>query len=167
MQLIAGILTNTPLWFWLILAGLVYLGLRRTRTRETTHVGILTPAALFGLLAIGKLALGHFAAPAVLGTVAGIVAATILLFTVRPGNRARPLEDGKLLIEGEWFSLVLIIVVFSVNYAIAVLSAIQPALAAGENVRFAYGFINALSAGFMIGRAVVYLRKVQRRVQGA
>lgn len=161
MAYLVGILTNTPYWVWLIFAGLIYLGLRRTRTRETTHIGILIPAVIFGLIAVGKLALGQFAAPAMLGTLAGAVAATIMLLVVRPANKAAPLGDGKLLIEGEWFSLCLIVLVFSVNYAIAVMSAIAPLEAATENVRFTYGFINALSAGFMIGRAVIYFRKAK------
>ena len=36
-------------------------------------------------------------------------------------------------------------------------SAINPALAASDNLQFLYGFVNATSAGFMIGRAYAYL----------
>jgi hypothetical protein len=158
MQLITGILINTPIWVWLILAALMYLGLLRTRTRETSSASILLTSSIFLAIAILKLTLGHFAATAVLGTVAGVVAAIILLSVVRPGKNAAWLASGNLQIQGEWFSLTLIMCVFLVNYGIAVTSAISPELAMSENVRFTSGFINALSSGFMVGRAFLYLR---------
>lgn len=152
------IIIHTPLWVWLILAALLTLGLRRTRTRTTSQIGILVPAFIFGAIAIVKLALGHFAQPALLGTAAGVVAAFILLNIVRPGSNARKQHDGLYVIRGEWFSLALILLVFFVNYGLAIIAAMNPVLAASDNARFAYGFINALSAGFMIGRAICYLR---------
>lgn len=157
LQYATGIVTHTPLWVWLILAGLVYLGLQRTKTRELSASRILIPAALFGLIAISRLALGRFAEPAVLGTCAGLVVAFGMLMLVKPGRRARRTDAGTVLIEGEWFSLGLILAIFSVNYGIAVVSAINPALASSDNLRFLYGFVNATSAGFMIGRAYAYL----------
>ncbi len=53
-QYALGIVTHTPLWVWLILAGLVYLGLQRTNTRELSASRIVIPAALFGLVAISR-----------------------------------------------------------------------------------------------------------------
>jgi len=157
LQYAIGIITNTPLWVWLILAGLVYLGLQRTKTRELSMTRIVIPAALFGVLAITRLVLGRFAEPALLGTCAGLIAAFGLLMLVKPGRRARRLETGNIMIEGEWFSLGLILAIFTVNYGIAVISAINPALGSSDNLRFLYGFVNATSAGFMIGRAIAYL----------
>jgi hypothetical protein len=162
MQLITGILVNTPIWVWLILAALIYLGLRLTRTRETSAAGILLTSSIFLLIAVGKLIVGHIAATTVLGTVSGIVAASILLLVVRPGKYATGLASGKILIQGEWFSLVLIMSIFLVNYGIAVASALSPELAMSENIRFTSGFINALSSGFMVGRAYLYLRGAKR-----
>ncbi len=153
----AGIVTHTPLWVWLILAGLIYLGLQRTKTRELSASRIVIPAAIFGVVAISRLALGRFAEPALLGTCAGLVVAFGMLMLVKPGRRARRTEAGTVLIEGEWFSLGLILAIFCVNYGIAVVSAINPELASSDNLRFLYGFVNATSAGFMIGRAHAYL----------
>lgn len=158
MNFAFGILTHTPLWVWLILAGLIYLGLKRTRTRELTVSRILLPAALFGLVAAAKLALGHFAAAALYGSASGLVAALLLLLAVKPGRGARRISADTLVVQGEWFSLALILAIFSVNYAIAVVSAIDPMAAASIDVRFLYGFVNATSASFMIGRAFVYLK---------
>lgn len=157
LQYASGIATHTPLWVWLILAGLVYLGLQRTKTRELSTPRIIVPAALFGLLAVTRLSLGRFAEPAVLGTCAGLVVAFGMLMLVKPGRRAQRTDAGTVLIEGEWFSLGLILAIFCVNYGIAVVSAINPALGSSDNLRFLYGFVNATSSGFMIGRAYAYL----------
>ena len=156
-QYALAIVTNTPLWVWLILAGLIYLGLQRTRTRELSVARIVIPAAAFVAIAVTRLVMGRFAEPALLGTVAGIIAAFGLLMLVKPGSKARRIAPGRLLIEGEWFSLGLILAIFSVNYGIAVVSAINPVLAASDNLRFLYGFVNATSACFMMGRAIAYL----------
>ncbi|HZG29523.1 hypothetical protein SAMN05421890_2218 [Ensifer adhaerens] len=153
-----GIVSHTPIWVWLVLAGLIYLGLQRTKTRELSATRIIVPAAIFGLVAISRLALGHFAQPALLGTLAGLVLAFGLFMLVKPGRRARRTEVGTVLIEGEWFSLGLILAIFWVNYGVAVLTAIEPALADSDNLRFLYGFVNATSAGFMICRAIAYLK---------
>lgn len=157
LQYAIGIVTNTPLWVWLILAGLIYLGLQRTRTREMAPVRVLIPAAIFGFIAVAKLVMGRFAEPAVLGTLAGLIGALALLVAVKPGRRATRIAPDRLRVEGEWFSLGLIVAIFTVNYGIAVISAIDPVLGASDNLRFLYGFVNATSAGFMIGRAVAYL----------
>lgn len=157
MDYALGIITHTPVWVWLILAGLVYLGLKRTQTQELRVSRILLPAVIFGFLAIARLVMGRFAEPAVLGTVAGLIAALALLMAVKPGRRARRVSLDTLRIEGEWFSLGLILAIFTVNYGIGVVSAINPALAASDNLQFLYGFVNATSAGFMIGRAYAYL----------
>lgn len=157
MDYALGIITHTPVWVWLILAGLVYLGLKRTQTQELRVSRILLPAVIFGFLAIARLVMGRFAEPAVLGTVAGLIAALALLMAVKPGRRARRISMDTLLIEGEWFSLGLILAIFTVNYGIGVVSAINPALAASDNLQFLYGFVNATSAGFMVGRAYAYL----------
>ena len=157
MDYALGILTNTPIWVWLVLAGLVYLGLKRTQTQELKVSRVLLPAVIFGFLAIARLVMGRFAEPAVLGTLAGLIAALALLMAVKPGRRARRISMDTLLIEGEWFSLGLILAIFTVNYGIGVVSAINPALAASDNLHFLYGFVNATSAGFMVGRAYAYL----------
>lgn len=156
-QYAIGIVTHTPLWVWLILAGLVYLGLQRTRTRELSVPRIVVPAAAFVAIALIRLIMGRFAEPALLGTIAGLIAAFGLLMLVKPGRKARRIGPGRLLIEGEWFSLGLILAIFSVNYGIAVVSAINPDLGASDNLRFLYGFVNATSASFMMGRAIAYL----------
>ena len=78
-QYAIGIVTHTPLWVWLILAGLVYLGLQRTRTRELSVPRIVVPAAAFVAIALIRLIMGRFAEPALLGTIAGLIAAFGLL----------------------------------------------------------------------------------------
>lgn len=158
-----GIVTNTPTWVWLVLAALVYLGIQRTRTREMAQNRVFIPAVIFGFIAVAKLVLGRFAEPAVLGTFAGAIAALALLMAVKPGRRARRIAPDRLRIEGEWFSLGLILVIFSVNYGVGVATAIDPSLSASDNLHFLYGFVNATSAGFMIGRAIAYLSAKEAR----
>ena len=158
MQLVLGIITHTPVWVWFVLAGLIFLGLRRTRTRQVNATSLLIPAAIFALLAITRLVVGHFAGPVVLGTLAGAIAATAILFVLKPGSKATRLADGTFQIEGEWFSLTLILMVFAANYGIAVLAAMDPAVGTSDNARFVYSFINGLSAAFMAGRTLTYLR---------
>lgn len=158
MPLIVGIITHTPLWVWFVLAGLIFLGLRRTRTRQVHATSLMVTAGIFALLAASRLVMGHFAGPAVLGTLAGAIAAAAILFVVKPGSKATRLSDGTLQIEGEWFSLMLILAVFAANYGIAVLAAMDPVVGTGDNARFVYSFVNGLSATFMIGRTASYLR---------
>lgn len=155
MQFFTGMLINTPWWVWLILAGLTYLGYSRTKTRTSRPFMLVIPAFIIASILVLKLLMAHFAPAFLEAAAAGVLAGFILLAVARPDRGIRRLESGLVEIRGEWFSLCMFLAVFTANYTIAVLTVVAPDQMASGPAIFVPGFVNGLSATFMIGRAII------------
>lgn len=165
MPMLITILVKTPLWVWFVLAALTWLGLSRTRTRETSPILLLIPPMIFGGLVIVKLILSGFALTAVTGTISGIVLGVLAVLWLKPARNAQRLLSGRIRVEGEWTSLAAIMLVFGVNYAAAVASNIAPLSIAESEIQFAIALVNGLSAALISARTFAYLRVPQIRTQ--
>ena len=147
------ILTHTPVAVWAVLAALVLLGLRQTRTQTMSAARVwIVPAvvgaaslagALRGFAGAGELLTGAcWAAGAALG-----VASNRSLDLPR---RVSANADGSFTIGGSIAPLLLFVGVFMVRYVVNVALAIAPALssnpAAAAAAAIAYGFTAGLLA---------------------
>jgi hypothetical protein len=92
-----------------------------------------------------------------MGTAIGIIAAFVILLSIKPARQTRRLPNGKLLLQGEWLSLGLLLVIFAVNYVDGVLTAIDPTTAASGPMQITWSFVNGLSVTFMVGRSIMHL----------
>ncbi|MGR6432831.1 DUF6622 family protein [Rhizobium sp. PAMB 3174] len=157
MQMPIDILTHTPSWVWLVLALLVFRGLKRTKTREVSQNSLILLPAILTLLALRRLVMAGFDADVLAGTATGIILAFVILLSIKPARQTRRLPNGKLLLQGEWLSLGLLLVIFAVNYVDGVLTAIDPAAAASQPMQITWSFVNGLSVTLMVGRSIMHL----------
>lgn len=157
MQMPIDILTHTPGWVWLVLALLVFRGLKRTKTREVSQNSLILLPAILTVLALRRLVMAGFDADVLMGTAIGIIAAFVILLSIKPARQTRRLPNGKLLLQGEWLSLGLLLVIFAANYIDGVLTAIDPATAASGPMQITWSFVNGLSVTFMVGRSIMHL----------
>lgn len=152
------IFAHTPAWVWLALALLIYRGLKRTRTREVSPNSLILLPSILTLLALRRLLMAGLDADVLASTTVGIIAAFVALLTLKPARQTRRLSNGKLLLQGEWLSLALLMVIFAVNYVDGVLTVINPAAAASGPMQATWSFVNGLSICFMVGRSIMHLR---------
>src|ERR1700761_487348 len=117
--MILGIVAHTPVWVWIVFAGLVLLGLQQTRTRD---VGIaratILPVVMIVLSLSGVLtAFAHV--PLAWGAWAvGVVLAFLLAGNaVAVHGASRSAQPGHLRIPGSVVPVVLIIAIFTTKYA--------------------------------------------------
>ena len=150
------ILTHTPPAVWAVLAGLVLLGLRQTRTQtiSTTRVWLI-PAALGVASLVG--ALRGFAGAGELLTGACWAAGAALGFV---SNRSLDLPrrvsanaDGSFTIGGSIAPLLLFVGVFLVRYVVNVALAISPALASNPTAAVAAAVAYGFTAGLLAARS--------------
>lgn len=158
MQILTTILVKTPFWVWPLLAALIWLGLSRTKIRETNPAPLLIPPLLFGGLVIVKLVLSGFAPMPMFGTTSGIVLGALAVLWLKPARNTARLPDGRLRIEGEWASLVIMMLVFIANYAAGVAGSIAPQITTGPEFQYTIALINGFSASLMASRTYAYLR---------
>lgn len=124
------ILVKTPVYVWAILAFLIYRGVIAARDRDITITRMLVIPLLMLALALQSVA-GQFGL--VSAAMAAWAAGTALVALQRqafgrsmliPGAGA-----GKLRIRGSWMPLAVMLAIFVLKYALAVLLAIRPHMA--------------------------------------
>jgi len=159
MNTLLAILDHTPTSVWAVLAVLVLVGLRQTRTQTLSGGRVwLVPlvagiasllGALRGFAGAGELLTGTCWA---VGAALGFVANRSLDLPRRVVANA----DGSFTIGGSLAPLVLLVTIFLVRYVTNVALAIQPALASNP----AAAAIVAIGYGFTAGLLVARSRKI-------
>jgi hypothetical protein len=145
------ILSGAPAWVYILLIGLIVLGVRRLKTRTVpVVVALIAPAAfllwsLFGAANFGS-AYGAVLAAAVWlgGAAVGAVTGYIL-----PEPQGQRLPEKRVMLPGSWMPLVTYMTVFTLRFACGAWAAIVPAQA-----QFAGGFAVFISS-MMTARLVV------------
>ncbi len=123
------IATGAPTWVYALLAGLIFLGVRRLRTREVPVVVALLPSIAFFLWSVtGVSAFAHqigivpawgaWAIGAALGAASGVLL---------PDPRGQRLPGGRVRQPGSPLPLILYLAVFVVRFACGAWAAIVPA----------------------------------------
>ena len=156
MPSLLTILSHTPAAVWAVLAVLVLLGLRQTRTQRMSAARVwIVPAvvgaaslasALHGFAGAGELLTG---ACWVAGAAAGLVCNSSLDLPRRVGANA----DGSFTIGGSITPLLLFVGVFMVRYVVNVALAIQPSLGSNTEAAAAAAIAYGLPAGLLAARS--------------
>jgi hypothetical protein len=126
-----SILGGAPIWVYVLLAGLIALGIRRLKPREVPLVVALIPVTAFFLWSvIGALSFAQSAGAvfAAIAWVSGIGTGAISAF-VLPEARAKRIAGGRILLPGSWMPLCLYMTVFIARFACGAWAAIVPAQA--------------------------------------
>ncbi len=157
------IVANTPLWVWPLMAFVLWLGWRGLQPRTVP----LWRLAILPLVSVGT-SLGGVAQSvqpglALAGWAVALVAALPLGMAIgsRRVARWRP-EDGRLEIDGGWFTLCFGISIFAVRYALGVLFGVLPALRVEPLWICLSGAVGGAVAGIGIGWLANLLLRVRR-----
>ena len=149
-------ITGAPVWVWPLLALLLLIGLNAMRTRQT-----LTLPLYFSPL-LGFLSLNSVNGVATSAWV-WVVFAFAYLAGVGMGKR---FQENRLLektgkhvrLAGEGLTLVVIIILFSANFVVGVLTAVAPDMLESDSFQAGFATVLALASGSFLGRALHILR---------
>ncbi|GGY83534.1 hypothetical protein GCM10011613_30540 [Cellvibrio zantedeschiae] len=165
MEAITQVLMYTPRWVFGLLAGLVILGLTQVRTRKIpVQVAFIMPVAMMLMSLIGTLMDLGFNGVVILCWLLGASSAT-LIFTKLLSNNSASYDQvtRKLLLQGSWIPLCVILTIFCVRYALGM--ALGMKLDIVQKFYFAPGFSLILGSlsGYFIAQGVRYLNLVRSR----
>jgi hypothetical protein len=164
MRFAIGILTHTPLWAWAILAYLIWQGLQATKPRSTSIWRLMIVPAVFIAMGLSRIALrpddGWWP---LLAWLAGALVFTPLGLTRRPKLLAVDRKNMRVTRAGSKTPLVRNIVVFLLQYAVAVTAALDPHSGAALVGRV----ISGASAGYFIGWIISLLRQYRNSPKDA
>jgi hypothetical protein len=155
-MLLLTIAQATPVHVWVLLAGLVALGLSQTRARTigAARAAVL-PAALAALSLAGVAASFGAGGPALTAWLVGIVAALIATPRLLPAPQVRwsaALETVH--VAGSWLPLALIVGLFATRYAVGASLAMHPELALHTAFAVPVGVACGLFSGVFASRGL-------------
>ncbi|MGL9622562.1 hypothetical protein QRQ56_31790 [Bradyrhizobium sp. U531] len=161
MTMAYQILIHTPVWVFVLFAYLVWQGIQAMRPRTTPIWRALILPVVFIVWGASRIGFGHQdgAGPLIAWIAAALALLPLGVLTPRPFDVDH--RTGEIIRPGSVFALIRNLVVFSLQYAVGVISAID----AGDRA-FAIMFGRAVSgatAGYFIGSTVALLIAYRRK----
>lgn len=154
--MILQILERTPPWVFVLFAVLVVLGATQRRTRELGRPRVALLPAIFLPLSLVAVGAAFGAEPlAYAGWLCGVGA--VVLANRRMGwpREVSYAPATRLFrVQGSWSPLALMMAIFFTRYAVAVATAMQPALQASPAFAAAVGFAYGALSGAFLARAL-------------
>jgi hypothetical protein len=171
--MISHIFSHTPVYVWGILAFLIFRGVLALRERDITMTRMTIIPVVMLVLALQSIAsrfgLGSLAMAAWLVATAAMALqrGTFGASRVKAG-----LQPGSLRMGGSWTPLLLMLTIFVIKYAMAIVQAVQPQLAQGAVFAMTACGLLGLCNGWFLGqlaRDIATARRLggQGRVAGA
>ena len=160
------IVTRTPAWVWLVLAGLVLLGLLQARDHVVPRARVIAQPLALGALSLWGVA-GAFGLHAMVEGpwLAGLMLGLAATRAFHLPRQVQALPGGRFAIGGSWLPLAMLMAVFFMRYAVNVSLAIAPALKADAGFAALVALLYGLPTGLIAGRALRILG--QRPATGA
>jgi hypothetical protein len=148
--------SNTPVWVWPLLLGLLVLGLRQTRTQHMGWMRVtVLPLVLVGLSIYGTLAVaGAYGAALLLWALVALGAATWVLRQPLPASARYDLAHRRFTVPGSAVPLVLMMGIFLTKYAVGATQALAPALLQTTLAAHSIAALYGLCSGVLLGRSL-------------
>ncbi|HEU5294861.1 MAG TPA: DUF6622 family protein [Burkholderiaceae bacterium] len=150
--LMADILHHTPHRVWAILAAITVLGLMQWRQHSVSRGRLLLAPIVLGAYSLWSAGsvLGAVAVPAWL---AGLTLAGLAGQTLQPGRPTVRTADGRLVIGGSPWPLLLMWTVFALRYVAAVAQVFHPELARNSAAAIGLAVLYGTLSGLFAARA--------------
>ena len=154
--MIGNILTGAPVWVWPLLALLIYLGLRATRTRTAPAI-LIYCLPLLGINTLNSvrslpqpdIAWSCFLLSYIVGTALGFLLQKRWILE----------KSGKTVtVSGEWLTLTAMMVLFWMNFAAGFTEAVKPDLYTNPLFSAFFALFVGWAGGSFLGRAFRVLR---------
>jgi len=163
--MIIGILQNTPLWVWVVLLGLMALGLPQTRSRKVSRLLVLlVPAIMVPLSLYAVIASFGVSTAGLSAWVAGVAAAVAVngLVFLSPKGVHYSVEDQAYELPGSWVPLALMLTIFCARFAVGVSTPLSASIVSTVGFVGGVSVILGACSGLFLSRSMRIL-SVQRR----
>ncbi|MBR0840075.1 hypothetical protein JQ607_07695 [Bradyrhizobium liaoningense] len=161
MMFVYQILTHTPIWVWILFAYLVWQGVQAMHPRRAPVWRALIVPVVFIVWGISRIGFGLQDSnwPLVAWIAAALALLPLGVLTPRPFDVDH--KTGEIIRPGGAFALVRNVVVFSLQYAVGVISAID----AGDRAlaTIVGRAISGATAGYFIGSTIALLLAYRRK----
>lgn len=149
------IVTNTPIWVWILLVALLWIGFKQTTTRSASLKRIILMPLAMTALSLYSTVNVFGADPLNLGVwlaAASLAATGVLLQNLPAATRYNPATQCFSL-PGSWVPLLLILGIFITKYAVGATTTLHPALVHGAGFSAVFCALYGGFSGVFLARA--------------
>jgi len=154
LETIKETILQTPWWVYLILAFVLYRGIRATKTQilKFRHVFVL-PLILIFFSASNLFRVQMITVDLIINLIITLLVAGILgWFTVKAADIQVDHRNHLMRVPGSWWLLIILIIIFTCAYYVGYMTSVHPDIV--KMPRFMHGIflINGFTMGLLIGR---------------
>ncbi|MBB4121012.1 hypothetical protein [Martelella radicis] len=156
MEILHSALAATPFYVWVLFVILVLAASTRLDRRER-HIRalLIVPLAFLAIAIQRAVTLDTSAGAAAMA--AGAAAGFTLVLALRPERKVVAIDNNRVTIDGEWYSLLVVVFLFAALYAGNVIAAVDPAFARTAMVQIPVNFVIGMAVGFSVCRSAAYV----------
>lgn len=161
--MLVQILSNTPVWVFVLFFALLALGLMQTRTRSVRKVpALLLPAGMIVLSLAGiNSSFGFTPAPLAAWAIALAIAAGVGYAVFRDRRVRFDTTEQRFHVPGSWMPLVVIMAIFFAKYVYAIMRALDADVIATLSFVVSLSALYGLLSGYFAARALNLLKAAQ------
>lgn len=161
----ATIFSQIPVWVWPLLAALIVLGVKQSRTRhQSLRRGILVPAVMTAVSLFGVISASGTNVGAILIWAIGLIVSTGLASKLGVWRGISWSDRGQLLrVPGSWFPLALFLGIFAVKFLAGMALATVPGLRDAAYFVMTTSLIYGAFSGLFIARGIAMWLATQER----
>jgi hypothetical protein len=162
MELIAILLMKTPLWVYLLLAVLLMMGFKASKTGVVNIKKMLIAPIVFTLMSIESLYTHLSITFYVLGLYVGALSVGIGLGFLQVNRLKLKVDQKNGLIEipGSWSVMVLILIIFSTKYYFGYELSVDPHALDNSEFEVLFISVNAICTGLFIGKTIGFYKQL-------
>lgn len=154
MTAVTNALAGTPVWVWVLLAFLIFIGVRSLKPSSASFGRLAVLPVVFLVWGIASLVATFAVSPISLGAWAAAFAAGIGLgrLLIAPVAVRADKTRGLLQLPGSWVNLAMILLIFSTKYVFGYLVATRPGLIRDPGFVVINLGLSGLLVGILVGR---------------
>jgi hypothetical protein len=167
MNFASQIISNTPLWVYPLLTGLIILGLIQTRDRSMGWLRVVmipfgfSIFSIYGVLSAFGLQLNTMLLW-LLGIFIGIGIGVAFGVTTQASSKSN-----EIIVKGSWIPMILILGIFITKYSVGVAIALKVAALQTEQSAMVISLLYGIFSGVFVGRAALIFRLIGRNPAAA
>lgn len=155
LESIASIVSHTPVWVFVVFAGLIAIGLRQTQPRIVSRRRLIVLPLLIAAYSFYGVAMASHGSVVALVVWAAAVAAAFALTRLSPPTGATSQTPATVRVPGSWVPMVVILGLFVARYAYNVMLAMHPQVLHSTGFMTLFSAVFGFLGGLLLSRSVL------------
>lgn len=155
LESIASIVSHTPVWVFVVFAGLIVIGVRQMQSRVVSRRRLIVLPLLIAAYSLYGVAMASRGSAVALAVWLAAVCAAFLLTRLLPSPGAVAESAATVRVPGSWMPMVVIVGLFCARYAYNVMLVIHPEVMHSSSFMALFSALFGFLGGLLLSRSVL------------